>query len=329
MSVLVLGGAGYIGSVVVEQLAKAAKKVVVYDNLSRGYAAAVDPDVPFVRGDIADAELLENTIREHKVESVMHFCAYIKVGESVEDPLLYYNNNVKNGLTLLEVLRKCEVKQIIFSSTAAIFGDSGSRNIDESAAEKPSNPYGRTKLMFEKILRDCSDAYGLRSISLRYFNACGASERFGEAHVPETHLIPLALEVAQGKREALGIFGRDYPTDDGTCVRDYIHVSDLAAAHLLALEALKNGASTTAYNLGNGHGFSVLEVIRAAEEITCRRIPTIDKPRRAGDSTRLVASSDKIREELRWHPQITELRKIIESAWKWKQAHPNGYKELE
>jgi len=325
MSVLVAGGAGYIGSVTVERLSRAGHKVVIYDNLSRGHAEAVPPHVPFVKGDLADTPLLEKTLREHKVESVMHFCAHSLVAESVREPLMYYQNNVQNGLNLLGAMLRCDVKQFIFSSSAAVFGEPKDVPIPEDACRCPTNPYGRTKLMFETILGDCSEAHGLRSISLRYFNACGATETCGEEHNPETHLIPIVLEVALGKREALGVFGRDYPTPDGTCIRDYIHVADLADAHVRALEALAKGAATTVYNLGNGHGFSVLEVAQAAEEITCRKIATIDAPRRPGDPARLVAASDRIREELHWHPQITDLRRIIETAWKWKLQHPNGY----
>ncbi|HUT24684.1 MAG TPA: UDP-glucose 4-epimerase GalE [Sumerlaeia bacterium] len=325
MSVLVAGGAGYVGSVTVERLSRSGRKVIVYDNLSRGHAAAVDPRIPFVRGDVADADLLVKTMQEHKVESVMHFCAYSLTRESIDNPLAYYQNNVQNGLNLLGAMHRCEVHQFIFSSTAAIFGEPEAVPIPEEAPQRPTNPYGRSKAMFEQMLRDCSQAHGLRSISLRYFNACGATEEHGEDHNPETHLIPILLEVAMGKREALAVFGRDYPTPDGVCVRDYVHVGDLADAHIRVLEALERGADTTAYNLGNGHGFSVLEVVRAVEEVTCRRIPVIDQARRPGDPTQLVASSNRIREELHWHPQITDLRQIIESAWKWKQAHPNGY----
>jgi len=325
MSVLVAGGAGYIGSVTVERLSRAGHKVVVYDNLSRGHREAVASHIPFIEGDIADTALLVKTLQDHKVKSVMHFCAHSQVGESVREPLMYYQNNVQNGINLLVAMKQCEVEQFIFSSTAAVFGEPEEVPITEESAQRPTNPYGRTKLMFEYILRDASEAHGLRSIALRYFNACGASEQCGEDHEPETHLIPIVLEVAMGRREALGIFGRDYPTPDGTCIRDYIHVADLADAHIKALEALEKGAGTNVYNLGNGHGFSVLEVVQAAEEVTCRKIPTIDSPRRAGDPARLVASSDRIREELHWHPQITDLRRIIETAWNWKQKHPDGY----
>ena len=325
MTVLVLGGAGYIGSVATERLLESGSEVVVYDNLSRGHAEAIEPGVPFVEGDLADAALLEKTIVEHKIDSVMDFCAFIEVGESVEKPLMYYQNNVAAGLTLLEVLVKCGVEKLVFSSTAALYGEPEAELVTEEAPLAPTSPYGRGKLMFEQILQDCAAAHGLRSVSLRYFNACGATEQHGEDHRPESHLIPRMIDVALGKREALGVYGRNYPTEDGTCVRDYVHVADLADAHLRALEALERGIHTTAYNLGNGHGFSVLEVIRAVEEVTCRHIPILDQPPRPGDPARLVASSDKIREELRWRPQISDLRQIIESALKWKQAHPEGY----
>ncbi|HBF35367.1 TPA: UDP-glucose 4-epimerase GalE [Candidatus Sumerlaeota bacterium] len=325
MSILVAGGAGYIGSVTVERLSRAGHKVVVYDNLSRGHREAVPNQVTFVQGDIADSATLEKALREHKVDAVMHFCAHSQVGESVKEPFMYYQNNVQNGINLLGAMLRCDVKQFIFSSTAAVFGEPDAIPITEETAQHPTNPYGRTKWMFEQILRDCSDAHGLRSISLRYFNACGATELCGEDHTPETHLIPIVLDVAAGKRESLGIFGRDYPTQDGTCIRDYVHVSDLADAHIKALEALGKGAATNIYNLGNGQGFSVLEVVQAAEEVTSRKIPCINSPRRAGDPARLVASSDRIREELHWNPQIADLRRIIETAWKWKLEHPNGY----
>lgn len=325
MAVLVAGGAGYIGSVTVERLSQKGYKVIVYDNLSRGHRQAVEPHVEFVQGDLADGELLEKTIRDFKVESVMHFCAHSQVGESMQNPFMYYDNNVRNGINLLGVMLRCEIERFIFSSTAAVYGEPEEVPICEGAPHRPTNPYGRSKLMFEQILRDLSEAQGLRSISLRYFNACGATEKYGEDHAPETHLIPIILEVAMGRREALGIFGRDYPTPDGTCIRDYVHVSDLADAHIRALEALEKGADTAAYNLGLGHGFSVREVVCAAEEVTCRKIPVIDKPRRPGDPAQLVASSDLIREKLHWHPQFTDLRKIIETAWQWRQAHPEGY----
>ncbi|HNY27286.1 MAG TPA: UDP-glucose 4-epimerase GalE [Candidatus Sumerlaeota bacterium] len=329
MTVMVLGGAGYIGSVTVERLVETGRKVVVYDNLSRGHAEAVEANVPFVQGDIADTQLLEKTIRERKVKSVMHFCAHSLVGESVKEPLMYYQNNLRNGIDLIETLRRCEVQQFIFSSTAATFGQPDTEFITETTAQAPTNPYGRSKLMFEKILQDCSEAYGFRSVALRYFNACGATQKHGEDHSPETHLIPVVLDVALGKREALGVFGRDYATPDGTCVRDYIHVSDLADAHILALESLEKGGKTTSYNLGNGQGFSVLDVVRAVEEVTCKHIPTIDSPRRPGDPARLVASSDRIREELHWHPKFTDLKQIIRTAWDWKLAHLTGYGQLE
>jgi UDP-glucose 4-epimerase len=299
--------------------------VVVLDNLSRGHRAAVADHIPFVQGDLADAALLEKVFKEHKVQSVMHFCAHSQVGESVQKPMMYYQNNVQNGINLLDVMLRCEIKQFIFSSSAAVFGEPDAVPITEDAPRRPTNPYGRTKSMFEDILMDSAEAHGLRSISLRYFNACGATDNYGEDHSPETHLIPIVLEVAMGRRESLAVFGRDYPTADGTCVRDYIHVSDLADAHIKALEALEKGAKTAAYNLGNGHGFSVLEVVQAAEEVTCRKVPTIDSRRRPGDPAKLVASADRIREELHWHPQVTDLRRIIETAWKWKLAHPDGY----
>lgn len=259
MSILVAGGAGYIGSVTVERLSRAGHKVVVYDNLSRGHREAVSSNVQFVQGDLADTQTLEKTLREHQVRGVMHFCAHSQVGESVKEPLMYYQNNVQNGLNLLGAMLRCNVNLFIFSSTAAVFGEPESVPITEDAPKQPTNPYGRGKLMFEKILADCSEAHGLRSVSLRYFNACGATEACGEDHSPETHLIPIVLEVAMGKREALGLFGRDYPTPDGTCIRDYVHVSDLADAHIKAFEALDKGAPTTVYNLGNARAKTIVD----------------------------------------------------------------------
>ncbi|MBN1867009.1 UDP-glucose 4-epimerase GalE [Candidatus Sumerlaeota bacterium] len=325
MSVLVIGGAGYVGSVVVERLAKTGRKTVVLDNLSTGHREAVEPHVTFVEGDAANADLLEHLMREFRVQSVMHFCALSLVPESVERPLAYYDNNVRSGIGLLAAMKRCEVGMFIFSSSAAVFGEPAENPIADDAPSRPSSPYGHTKAMFEQILRDCSHAEKIRSVSLRYFNAAGATDKYGEDHSPESHLIPIVLDVAMGRREAVGVFGRDYPTPDGTCIRDYIHVSDLADAHVRALEALEKGGETTAYNLGIGHGFSVFDVIRAAEEIACRKIPMIDRPRRPGDPACLVASSERIREHLHWHPQVVDLRRIIDSAWKWKQAHPNGY----
>jgi UDP-glucose 4-epimerase len=327
MSVLVAGGAGYIGSVTVERLSATGRKVVVYDNLSRGHRAAVESHVTFVEGDLADTEKLEATLREHKVESVMHFCADSQVGESVTEPLKYYCNNLQNGLNLLGAMQRCGIEAFIFSSTAAVYGEPDTVPIVEDAPKRPTNPYGRSKNAFETILSDCSEAGIFRYTALRYFNAAGATEKHGEDHTPESHLIPIVIQVAQGKREALSVYGRNYDTPDGTCVRDYVHVTDLADAHIKALEVMERGGASTAYNLGNGHGFSVLEVVTAVEEITCRKIPIIDAPRRMGDPARLVASSDKIREELHWHPQIADLRRIIETAWEWAQKHPAGYGE--
>lgn len=325
MSVLVLGGAGYIGSVVVEHLVHAGRKVVVIDSLSTGHAAAVEPPALLVQGDIGNMELIEGVIREHKVESIMHFCAWSLVEQSVREPLRYYENNIRNGINLLCAMARCGVRQFIFSSSAAVFGEPESIPIGEEAPLKPKNPYGRTKAMFEEILRDCAAASDLRYMALRYFNACGATEKHGEDHHPESHLIPVVLDVATGKREALSVFGKDYPTPDGTCVRDYIHVSDLAEAHIRALSALEKSAPSACYNLGNGHGFSVLEVAQAAEEVSARKIPIRFAPRRAGDPAALVASSEKIREDLRWFPQMPDLRRIIETAWEWRQKHPHGY----
>ena len=329
MAVLVLGGAGYIGSVTVEHLVRSGRKVIVYDNLSTGHVEVLEPHAVFIEGDVGDAAGLEKAIREYHVESVMHFCAHSLVDQSIKEPLRYYQNNLQNGIQLLVSMQRCGVKHFIFSSSASVYGEPETVPIDEQAPLNPTNPYGRTKAMFEQILRDCSGAGDLRCISLRYFNACGATQKHGEDHRPETHLIPIVLDVAVGKREVLSIYGRDYPTPDGTCIRDYVHVADLADAHVRALTALERGAPTTAYNLGNGHGFSVLEVVQAVEEVTSRKIPVHFAPRRAGDPAQLVASFERIREELRWYPQTPDLRRIIETAWQWRLEHPNGYAKAE
>lgn len=325
MNILVAGGAGYIGSVTVEQLLAAGHDVTVYDNLSRGHAESVPSEARFVEGDLADYDLLESTFSESQFDAVMHFCASSLVGESVTEPLRYYDNNMANGIQLVRAMLAHDVKKFVFSSTAAIFGEPDTVPITEEAAKKPENPYGRTKLFFEHFLKDCDHAYGLKSVCLRYFNAAGATERCGEDHTPETHLIPLVLQVAAGKRESISVFGNDYPTRDGTCVRDYIHVIDLAQAHLLAVNHLAKTNTSDVFNLGNGDGYTVLEVITAAEHVTGKKIAQLMGPRRAGDPAVLVASSDKIRKQLDWTPQFPKLDPIIESAWKWMQSHPDGY----
>lgn len=325
MRILVAGGAGYIGSVVVAELSKLGHEVVVVDNLSRGHARAVLAEVPLHVGDVGTEAFLSAVFAQYQFDAVMHFCALSLVGESVQKPLEYYQNNVGKGLTLLQTMKEHGVRYLIFSSTAAIFGEPEIVPIPEDAPKKPTNPYGRSKLIFEEVLEDCERAWGLRSACLRYFNAAGATPELGEDHQPETHLIPLVLDVAAGRRPSITVFGNDYPTPDGTCIRDYIHVVDLARAHVLALNALLEREASLRYNLGNGKGFSVLEVIRTAERVTGRIIPFEIGPRRAGDPAVLVASSERIQTELGWKPQYPELADIIASAWEWRQAHPDGY----
>jgi UDP-glucose 4-epimerase len=324
MRVLVTGGAGYIGSVVTEQLLGDGNQVVVYDNLSKGHREAVVEGAELVTADLVDAEKLNQTLRDGRIEAVIHMAASSLVGESVEKPSKYYQNNVVAGLVLLEAMLACDVKRLVFSSTAAVYGEPETQPIQESAPSNPTNPYGETKLAFEHALKWYDGAYGLRYASLRYFNAAGATEKCGEDHDPETHIIPITLQAASGKRSHVEIYGDDYPTPDGTCIRDYIHVIDLARAHIQALGALSEGSRI--YNLGcGGAGYSVREVIDTAARVTGKEIPTRFGPRRAGDPATLVASSDKIKGELGWRPQFQDLGLIIESAWRWMQAHPNGY----
>lgn len=316
MRVLVTGGAGYIGSVVTEQLVADGHEVVVYDNLSKGHKDAVVKGARFVKGDLLDADTLLKTLEGNRIEAVIHMAAFSLVGESVEKPSKYYENNVVAGLVLLDAMRDCGVRRIVFSSTAATYGEPESQPIFESAPTNPTNPYGETKLTFERAMRWYEQAYGIKYASLRYFNAAGASEKCGEDHDPETHLIPIALQVAAGKRTHVEIYGDDYPTADGTCVRDYIHVIDLARAHILALDVL--GERSAIYNLGcGGDGYSVREVIDTAGRVTGKDIPVRMGPRRAGDPAVLIASSDKIKSELGWQPKFQDLGLIIESAWKW------------
>ena len=315
MRVLVTGGAGYIGSVVVEELLAQEHTPVVYDNLSKGHRQSVAPGAEFIQGELLDRPNLESVLAGHKIEAVMHMAADSLVGESFQNPAKYYANNVVAGLSLLEAMRSAHVSHIVFSSTAAVYGEPETQPIRESDPTLPTNPYGETKLAFERALHWCEQAYGLRHVSLRYFNAAGATPRCGELHDPETHLIPLLLRVATGERPALEIFGNDYPTRDGTCVRDYIHVSDLARAHVLALGVLSRKSEI--FNLGCGGGYTVLEVIEAARQVTGRAIPLRIGPKRSGDPAVLIASSEKIQKELGWRPQQQDLRAIIESAWNW------------
>ena len=322
MRVLVTGGAGYIGSVVTEELLAAGHEVTVYDDLSKGHVDAVAPGASFVRASLLDAEAVRRALRERAIESVVHMAASSLVGESVTDPAKYYRDNVEAGLTLLDAMRAEGAPRIVFSSTAAVYGEPERQPIDEAAPTAPTNPYGETKLAFEHALHWYEQAYGIHHVSLRYFNAAGASERNGERHDPETHLIPLVLRVAMGHSPQVTVFGDDYPTKDGTCVRDYIHVLDLAKAHALALESLSApGAESAIYNLGcGGEGYSVREVIDAARDVSGREIPVQVGPRRPGDPAVLVASSDRIARELGFRPALQDLHRIIESAWTWLQA---------
>ena len=323
MKILVTGGAGYIGSITTEVLIKSGYEVVVVDNFFQGHRAAVHPDAAFVEADLADKPAIEAIFREHKPQGIMHFASRTLVGESMEQPFLYLGENVRNALNLLEVAVEHGTERFILSSTANLFDDPERMPIDEEERIVPGSPYGESKFMLERFLYWLERTKGMRYACLRYFNAAGATPRFGEDHTPETHFIPLVLEVALGKREKITLFGDDYPTPDGTCVRDYIHVVDLAQAHILALKALDQGSRT--YNLGNGRGFSLREVIAAAEEVTGRAIPTDVGPRRPGDPAVLIAGSDKIRRELGWQPRYPDLKEIIRTAWTWHLAHPNGY----
>ncbi|PWH14087.1 MAG: UDP-glucose 4-epimerase GalE [Ardenticatenia bacterium] len=323
MRILVTGGAGYIGSIVVEQLVEAGETVLVFDNLHQGHAAAVHPGARLVIGDLADRVTLDQTLAEFKPEAVMHFASYTLVGESMEQPFRYLGDNVTNGLNLLQSAVRHGVRRFILSSTANLFDRPQRIPITEDEQIVPGSPYGESKYILERILAWLDRLLGLRFAALRYFNAAGASAERGEDHRPELHLIPLVLGVALGKRENATIFGDDYPTPDGTCVRDYIHVIDLAQAHILALRALERSSCT--YNLGNGQGFSVKEVIETARQITGHPIPAVVGPRRPGDPAVLVASSEKIRRELGWRPRYPHLHEIIESAWRWHKAHPDGY----
>jgi UDP-glucose-4-epimerase GalE len=330
MRVLVTGGAGYVGSVSVEALVAAGHDVVVLDDLSKGHRGAVAPGARLVEGSYGDAALLRTLLAGIPVDAVLHCAARSLVGESVADPALYYRENVAGGVVLLEALREAGVRRLVFSSTAAVYGMPATVPILEEAALAPINPYGETKRAFEGALRWYADAYGLRSVSLRYFNVAGASARNGEAHDPETHLIPNVLAAVEGRGEVT-VFGTDYPTADGTCIRDYIHVEDLAQAHLLALEATAPaaartaGAAAIALNLGNGGGFSVREVLSAVEAATGRPVPHRVGPRRAGDPPVLVADASRALDVLGWTPAHPDLAEIVASAWAWRRAHPDGY----
>ena len=317
-TILVVGGAGYIGSHMVRQLNQANHAVVTLDNLSTGNRRLIGHG-GFVEGDLGDADLLNRLFRAHAIDAVMHFAAFSQVGESVIQPLKYYRNNISATITLLDAMVRHNIKHFIFSSTAAVYGEPESIPIAEDHLCMPTNPYGNTKLAVERMLADCDIAHGLTYTALRYFNAAGAdgSGEIGEMHDPETHLIPIVLQTAAGQRDHIQVFGTDYPTTDGTCIRDYVHVNDLAQAHLLALDALLEGAGSAVYNLGSSKGYSVREVIGKAEAVTGRKIPVEEAPRRAGDPAVLIASSDRIKKELGWMPVYDNLEAIIESAWNW------------
>lgn len=327
MKIFVTGGAGYIGSITVERLIKSGAEVVVFDNLYQGHRDAVHPDAVFVQGDLADKTAVENAIATHKPDGIMHFASYTLVGESMQRPFMYLRDNLVNGSHLVESAANHGVKGFILSSTANLFDDPERMPIDENERIVPGSPYGESKFMMERLLYWMDRIHGMRYTCLRYFNACGATEERGEDHDPETHLIPLVLEVALGQREKIVIFGDDYDTPDGSCVRDYIHVVDLAEAHILAMKALLDGGPSGKYNLGNGRGYSVKEVIQTAREVTGHPIPAEIGERRPGDPNILIASSESINHELNWRPQFPDLRTIIETAWNWHMANPHGYKQ--
>ena len=321
MKILVVGGAGYIGSICAELLLDEGHGVAVFDNLTEGHRRAVDPRAEFIQGDLAERAQIDAALEQAKPDAVMHFAASALVGESMENPSKYFRNNVANGLNLLDAMVAKGVLRLVFSSTCATFGPPDRIPLDETLPQRPINPYGESKLAFERILRWYGEIHGLKFVALRYFNAAGASEQFGEDHRIETHLIPNVLKVALGQKSHVEIYGTDYETPDGTCIRDYIHILDLSQAHILALDAPKSEF----YNIGTGGGSSVREVIDACRKITGAEIPVVEKPRRAGDPPRLIAASAKIKNELGWKPRYQELHAIVESAWKWHQRFPNGY----
>jgi UDP-glucose 4-epimerase len=327
MAILVTGGAGYIGSVMVELLRVRGETVVVLDNLSRGHRAAVDASVPFYEGNIGDRTLVKRICAEHQVNACIHFAAVAYVGESVTEPQRYFDNNVAQAIGLLEALLASQVRRLVFSSTCATYGEPVRVPIDETHPQQPTNPYGWSKLMVEKILAAYDHAYALKYVALRYFNACGALSNRGEDHSPETHIIPNVLLTALGQVPQVSVFGSDYPTPDGTAIRDYIHVADLGTAHLLALEHLRRGGQSDCINLGNGQGYSVMEVIEAARRVTGQPIAVKLEPRRPGDPSRLVADAAKARAVLGWQPEYPDLETILRSAWDWHQTHPHGYAE--
>lgn len=321
VKVLVTGGAGYIGSIMAEMLLDAGHEVIVFDNFERGHRAAVDPRAGLIAGDLRDQTAIENALRQTAPEAVMHFAAYALVGESMVCPEKYFTNNVQGGINLAEAMLKTGVKRIVFSSTCATYGQPDQLPITENTPQRPTNPYGESKLMCEKILDWLGKIYGMHCVFLRYFNACGASARFGEDHSPETHLIPNIMKAALGHESGLHIYGNDYDTPDGTCIRDYIHIEDLAKAHILALTVNQTGA----FNLGTGAGYSVLEILEKSREITGINIPAKIRPRRPGDPARLVANASKASAILGWQPARSSLQDIIASSWAWHKKHPHGY----
>ncbi len=323
MNVFVTGGAGYIGSVCVEELLNAGHKVTVLDNLSEGHRSAVDGRATFVKGDLADLAALKSSLAASGAEAVVHFAANALVGESVENPVKYFRNNVANGVNLLDAMRECGVRKIVFSSSCSTYGTPERIPITEDHAQKPLSPYGLSKMMFEQMLKWHESAYGLRHAILRYFNAAGCTEKYGEHHRVETHLIPNILFVALEKKSEVSVLGTDYDTPDGTCIRDYIHIVDLAQAHILALKRAESGI----YNLGNGQGYSVTQVLNAARKITGKKIPSVNKPRRPGDASRLISASHRATRDLGWVPKYPRIEQIVESAWKWHQANPEGYRD--
>lgn len=327
--ILVVGGAGYIGSHMCLKLQEAREPFVVFDNLSSGHEEALQ-GATLVRGDLRSREDLDRVFNDHEIDLVMHFAANISVGESVREPAKYFDNNFAGVLTLLDAMRAHNIDRFVFSSTAAIFGEPQYVPIDEDHPKAPTSPYGDSKLMVERALAAYDRAYGLKSVCLRYFNAAGADPegRIGEDHSPEEHLIPVAIQAALGLRPALKIFGTDYDTPDGTCLRDYIHVLDLATAHQLAVLSLRAGKGSRSYNLGNGQGFSVRQVIETVERVSGRPVPREEAERRPGDPARLVASSDRIRKELGWHPEFGKLEQIVEHAWSWHREHPHGFNKI-
>ncbi|MDR3196894.1 MAG: UDP-glucose 4-epimerase GalE [Planctomycetaceae bacterium] len=330
MNILVTGGAGYIGSHAVRKLRETGHSVVILDNLSYGHRESVPNDIPFYHVDLRETDRIETILREHQINAVMHFAALISVGESVEKPLLYYGNNTLGAVSLLEAMERAGVRRFVFSSTAAVYGEPEETPIFETTQRHPINPYGRSKWFVEQILQDIAVSdpqFGF--VVFRYFNVAGAGEGglIGEDHRPETHLIPLVLFAAMGKRDNITVFGTDYPTPDGTCIRDYVHVDDLVTAHVLGIEALRGGDARF-YNLGIGRGYSVREILDAAKNVTGTEIPTVFGSRREGDPARLFANSDKVRKELGWEPQHTNIEEIIASAWRWHIAHPDGYNIL-